>query len=217
MKAKTANKSAPATAGVSLRSIDRSRPAEPGLYRSALLAVQTRRRMKTASSLLAAIVIAAPMAWAQGQFVFSNRIGAEVNARFVLATDPPGTSSVGPGFRVELFGGPAGTPIEQLQPLRPPTTLFRTDRPPLSYGYVIASHPVYRTRTLALSARYWCESWTEPRGRQQAIALSGSIRVSCLEEILASRRTCRWGRNRLFSTRFQNRRYRYWPSSVLLC
>ena len=33
-------------------------------------------------------------------------------------------------------------PLKNLQPLRPPTTLFRTDRPPLSYGYVIASHPV---------------------------------------------------------------------------
>jgi hypothetical protein len=71
----------------------------------------------------------------KGQFYFNNRVGTEVNARFVLPTDPPGTSSLGEGFQVQLLGGPEGTPAQQLKPLDPPSTVFRTSS--LLTGYVV--------------------------------------------------------------------------------
>jgi hypothetical protein len=74
----------------------------------------------------------------QGEFIFNNRAGHfDVNARFVLATDPPGTSSVGTNFRVDLFGGPEGTSAAQLVPLNPPSTGFRGPAGSLAAGYVI--------------------------------------------------------------------------------
>lgn len=55
----------------------------------------------------------------QGQFTFNNRVGSnppEIDACFVLPTDPPGTSTVGMGFQVQLFAGPEGTPLNELLP-----------------------------------------------------------------------------------------------------
>src|SRR5690349_15348044 len=79
-----------------------------------------------------ATLLAAGNAFSQGQFIFNNRALPDVNAPFVLCTDPPGVSSVaGSAFHVELFGAIAGAPVDQLHPLG--TTDFRTG---LAAGYV---------------------------------------------------------------------------------
>ena len=75
----------------------------------------------------------------QGQFTFVNRVGSnppEIDARFVLPTDPPGTSTVGTGFQVQLFGGPEGTPLNELLPTDPPSTGFRGPAGSATAGYV---------------------------------------------------------------------------------
>ncbi|MHC1765913.1 MAG: PEP-CTERM sorting domain-containing protein [Verrucomicrobiia bacterium] len=87
-------------------------------------------------------VLTSLSALGQAQFVFNNRVGADVDARFVLETDPPGTSSVGLDFQVRLFGGPAGTPASQLLPLTPPSTTFRGAAGSVAAGYVVAATPI---------------------------------------------------------------------------
>ena len=74
--------------------------------------------------------------------MFNNRVGHEVDARFVLSSDPPGTSSVGTDFHVQLFGGPEGTPLNQLTPLEPPSTTFRGAAGSTEAGYVVGLTPV---------------------------------------------------------------------------
>lgn len=93
--------------------------------------------MKSTGLLLVVLSLASVAAQGQGRFIFNNR-ALDVNARFVLATDPPGTSSVGTNFRVDLFGGPEGTPVNQLVPLNPPSTGFRGSAGSAAAGYVIS-------------------------------------------------------------------------------
>jgi len=84
-------------------------------------------------------------AYGQGQFVFNNRIGTEVTARFINAlTDPANgtTSSIGsPDWTVQLLGGPTGTPVNQLVALDPGTTGFRGAAGSAAAGYVTSISP----------------------------------------------------------------------------
>jgi hypothetical protein len=85
----------------------------------------------------AAALMTMNVALAQGEFYFNNRISSDgVNARFVLSTDPAGTSSVGTDFQVQLFGGPKGSLPDQFQALDPPGTGFRGPAGSAIAGYV---------------------------------------------------------------------------------
>lgn len=65
-------------------------------------------------------------AYGQGSVAINNRVGTEVNARFVGVGDAAGTSSIGtPDYTVQFFGGPVGTAPGSLQPLSPAGTGFR--------------------------------------------------------------------------------------------
>lgn len=98
--------------------------------------------MKAVILISVACVAAQIGASGQGQFVFNNRVAREVDARFVLSSDPPGESSVGWDFQVQLFGGPEGTPLNQLAPLDPPSTTFRGAAGSAEAGYVVGLTPV---------------------------------------------------------------------------
>lgn len=99
--------------------------------------------MKKLIIALAALMVSVA-AYGQGQFVFNNRLGAEVNARFVLPGDDAATgSSIGsPDWTVALFGGPQGTPIDNLQPLNPATTTFRGAPGSNAAGFVNGVTPI---------------------------------------------------------------------------
>lgn len=75
--------------------------------------------------------------YGQGYFNFNNRAVPAVDARFVLSTDSPGTSSVGTDFQVQLFAGPIGTPLDQLQPTDPGSVGFRGPAGSIVAGYVM--------------------------------------------------------------------------------
>jgi hypothetical protein len=94
--------------------------------------------MKKLIIALAALMVSVA-AYGQGQFVFNNRLGTEVNARFVLPGDNAATgSSIGtPDWSVALFGGPQGTPIANLQPLNPATAAFRGAPGSAGAGFVV--------------------------------------------------------------------------------
>jgi hypothetical protein len=94
--------------------------------------------MKKLIIALAALMVSIA-AYGQGQFVFNNRIGTEVNARFVLATDAAGSSSVGGAdWSVQLSGGPVGG---ALAPLDPSSTTFRGAAGTPTAGYVVGVTP----------------------------------------------------------------------------
>jgi len=104
--------------------------------------------MKKLIIALAALMVSVA-AYGQGSFLFNNRIGTEVNARFVnvAAGDPvTGTSSsIGsPDWTVNLLGGPAGAAVGTLVPLTAgpnsvlPTT-FRGAAGSNTAGYVTAA------------------------------------------------------------------------------
>src|SRR5690242_5158631 len=93
--------------------------------------------MRSRILLVAAILFSCISAYGQGQFYFNNRVIRIVDARFVLATDPPGTSSVGTNFQVQLFAGPIGAPLDQLQPTEPASTGFRGPAGTAVAGYVV--------------------------------------------------------------------------------
>jgi hypothetical protein len=117
--------------------------------------------MKAAVVLFAALVFAF-VALGQGQFFFDNRILPEVDARFVLCTDPPGTSSVGFDYQVQLFGGPPGTPLDQLKPLAPPSTTFRGAAGSPGAGYVLGvtvTVPGSSLEAIVLVRAFQGESW----------------------------------------------------------
>src|SRR4051794_38080866 len=72
-------------------------------------------------------------AYGQGTVTINNRIGTEVTARFMLATDAAGTSSVGsPGYTVNFLGGPVGG---TLVPLTPSSSTMRGAAGTASAGY----------------------------------------------------------------------------------
>jgi len=97
--------------------------------------------MKKLIIALAALTVSVA-AYGQGQFVFNNRIGTEVNARFVMAGDPAGQSTIGsPDWTVQLLGGPAGTAVGQLVPLDPASTTFRGAAGTTTAGYVVGVTP----------------------------------------------------------------------------
>jgi hypothetical protein len=96
--------------------------------------------MKKLIIALAALMVSIA-AYGQGQFVFNNRIGTEVNARFITAGDPPtGTSSsIGtPDWSVQLLGGPVGGTLVALDPA---STTFRGAPGSTAAGYVVGVTP----------------------------------------------------------------------------
>jgi len=100
--------------------------------------------MKKLIIALAALMVSIA-AYGQGQFVFNNRIGTEVNARLILqGVDPTtgATSSIGsPDWTVQLLGGPQGTPVANLVPLDPAGTGFRGAAGTTTAGYVTSVTP----------------------------------------------------------------------------
>jgi hypothetical protein len=97
--------------------------------------------MKKLIIALAALTVSVA-AYGQGQFVFNNRIGTEVNARFQLAGDATGSSSVGGAdWSVQLLGGPVGTATSALVPLDPSSTTFRGAAGTTTAGYVVGVTP----------------------------------------------------------------------------
>jgi len=97
--------------------------------------------MKKLIIALAALSVSAA-AYGQGAFVFNNRIGTEVNARFIMQGDAAGQSTIGSdNWSVQLFGGPVGAAVDALQPLNPPTTTFRGAAGTTTAGYVTSQTP----------------------------------------------------------------------------
>jgi len=97
--------------------------------------------MKKLMIALAALMVSIA-AYGQGQFSFNNRVGTEVNARFVLPSDAAGSSSIGsPDWTVQLLGGPAGTAVGSLVPLDPASTTFRGAPGTAAAGYVTSVTP----------------------------------------------------------------------------
>jgi MYXO-CTERM domain-containing protein len=96
--------------------------------------------MKKLIIALAALMVSIA-AYGQGQFVFNNRIGTEVTARFITSSDPANgsSSSIGsPDWSVQLTGGPVGG---TLAPLTPATTGFRGAPGTSAAGYVTQIEP----------------------------------------------------------------------------
>jgi len=95
--------------------------------------------MKKLIIALAALMVSIA-AYGQGQFNFNNRIGTEVNARFVASTDASGASSIGsPDWTVQLLGGPVGG---NLAALNPSSTTFRGAPGTAAAGYVTSVAPI---------------------------------------------------------------------------
>ena len=96
--------------------------------------------MKVVLSALAGM-LAVTAAFGQGQFVFNNRIPPDINARFLAPGDPSDgrASSIAndSGFFLALYGGPAGTPVNQMLPLDPASTSFRGAAGTAGAGYVV--------------------------------------------------------------------------------
>jgi hypothetical protein len=78
----------------------------------------------------AILLAGSQIALGQGSVVFNNRVPPIVDARVTFLDG----NGVGAGFTAQLYGGPAGSSIEQLTPLFPVTT-FRTV-PAAALGYV---------------------------------------------------------------------------------
>jgi hypothetical protein len=107
----------------------------------------------------------------QGLIIFNNRVSGEVDAR---VTFPDGTP-VGAGFTAQLYGGPAGTPVDLLTPLLP-TTTFRTGA---AMGYIfqvevrVPGVPRFEDATVQMRV-YDGESWESSliRGDSNIITLT---------------------------------------------
>jgi hypothetical protein len=94
--------------------------------------------MKKLIITLAALMVSIA-AYGQGQLNINNRIGTEVNARFIGANDAAGTSSIGtPDWTVQLLGGPVGGTLVPLTP----TTAFRGAAGTASAGYFTGVSPI---------------------------------------------------------------------------
>jgi MYXO-CTERM domain-containing protein len=90
----------------------------------------------------AAALMVSLAAYGQGQVSINNRIGTEVNARIVLASDAAGTSSVGaPEWTVSFLGGAVGTATSALQPLDPAGSVFRGAAGSSAAGYFTGQTP----------------------------------------------------------------------------
>src|SRR5687767_5292513 len=89
--------------------------------------------MKVVAVFLAAI-LASVSAVAQGLVSINNRVRPEVDAPFeiICGTNEP-VRLTGLGWKVQLFGGPAESPVEGFNPLEPSSTTFRTG---IAAGYV---------------------------------------------------------------------------------
>src|SRR5690349_24483194 len=74
-------------------------------------------------------------AFGQGQFVFNNRVLPDINARFVLTCDPPGTSSIGTDYTVLVLAYEPGGQVQLA--VDPPSTTFRGPAGSAAAGYVI--------------------------------------------------------------------------------
>jgi hypothetical protein len=96
--------------------------------------------MKKLIIAMAALMVSVA-AYGQGQFVFNNRIGTEVNARFVLPGETTTSSVGGEGWSVQLLGGPEGTAVGQLVALDPSSTTFRGAAGTTTAGYVVGVTP----------------------------------------------------------------------------
>jgi hypothetical protein len=77
-------------------------------------------------ALFTAMLLASADAFGQGQFFFNNYVPPEINARFILNTDPlnGSSSSIAWGWQIYVYDGPPGTPLNLLSPaqlLRPPS------------------------------------------------------------------------------------------------
>lgn len=81
------------------------------------------------------------IACGQGQFVFNNRIGGEVDAPFYVGFCEAYFAASSPEWRILLLGGPAGTPVSQLVPLHPGETTFRGRAGSALAGYVVPITP----------------------------------------------------------------------------
>ena len=142
--------------------------------------------MKVVALLCLATLFASVAARGQGQFYFNNRIGTEVNARFVRLHDAPGQSSIGsPDYTLQLWGALEFTPIAQYVPLDPPGTTFRGPAGSPTAGYVkgvtvtVPGVPVGGDASVVI--RVW-------RGDQLACDL-GPYKVPQLGEARSLRRT----------------------------
>jgi MYXO-CTERM domain-containing protein len=96
--------------------------------------------MKKLIIALAALMVSIA-AYGQGQFVFNNRIGTEVTARFITSADPANgsSSSIGsPDWSVQLTGGPVGGALVALDPA---STTFRGAPGSTAAGYVVGVTP----------------------------------------------------------------------------
>lgn len=93
--------------------------------------------MKKLIIALAALMVSIA-AYGQGQFVFNNRIGTEVNARFVAAGETTSSSIGSPDYTVQLFGGPVGGTLVALDPAG---TTFRGAAGSTTAGYVVGVTP----------------------------------------------------------------------------
>ncbi|MFO1499110.1 MAG: PEP-CTERM sorting domain-containing protein [Verrucomicrobiota bacterium] len=99
--------------------------------------------MKKLIIALAALMVSIS-AYGQGQFVFNNRVGSTITARFILSTDPSNgsSSSIGsPDWTVQLFGGKVGDAVSALVPLDPAGTTFRGAAGSTTAGYVTGVNP----------------------------------------------------------------------------
>jgi hypothetical protein len=129
--------------------------------------------MKVVVILVAALLLAPVTATGQGQFVFDNRALPDVNARFVLCTDPPGTSSVsGDQYHVQLLVGPYEVGFDPSQAIASWMVSFRTG---LAAGYVNPATftvPGMFGEATVLVRAYRGESWDTSPVRYEGVFLT---------------------------------------------
>lgn len=137
------------------------------------------RFMKVVAVMCAATLLASIAAQAQGYFVFINRAGSEIDARFVLSTDPPGTSSVGSeNFQVELLAGPQGAPLSELAPTIPLGTTFRAPAGSVAAGYVNATTAEVPSLHFGSPATILVRAFDGPSWDQATYRFQGSYDMS---------------------------------------
>lgn len=78
---------------------------------------------------IVSLLVPFDLAFAQGHLNFANRVFGDLDARVTFLDGTP----VGAGYTAQMYGGPAGTPVQSLVPLLP-TTIFRSGA---GVGYVV--------------------------------------------------------------------------------